>query len=136
MIFVMFFFYPLYRLGYLGLHEQNRFGTNERYVGFGQYTDVLTGDEFLAPVPGDAQEQQEAAPPPPEPGEPAMALDRQTVTRVQSALNEAGFNLAVDGLLGPNTQAAIEEFQRRRGLPPDGNPTQPTLRALGLAPAR
>lgn len=97
---------------------------------------AMAGDEFLAPVPGDAQEQQEAAPPPPEPGEPAMALDRQTVTRVQSALNEAGFNLAVDGLLGPNTQAAIEEFQRRRGLPPDGNPTQPTLRALGLAPAR
>lgn len=46
-IFVAFFFYPLYRLVYLGLHEQNRFGTNERYVGFGQYKDVLTGDEFL-----------------------------------------------------------------------------------------
>jgi sn-glycerol 3-phosphate transport system permease protein len=46
-IFVTFFFYPLYRLFYLGLHQQNRFGTAERYVGFSQYTDVLSGDEFL-----------------------------------------------------------------------------------------
>jgi sn-glycerol 3-phosphate transport system permease protein len=46
-IFVAFFFYPLYRLVYLGLHQQNRFGTAERYVGFSQYTDVLTGDNFL-----------------------------------------------------------------------------------------
>jgi sn-glycerol 3-phosphate transport system permease protein len=46
-IFVAFFFYPLYRLFYLGLHQQNRFGTAERYVGFSQYKDVLTGDNFL-----------------------------------------------------------------------------------------
>jgi sn-glycerol 3-phosphate transport system permease protein len=46
-IFAAFFFYPLYRLVYLGLHQQNRFGTGERYVGFSQYTDVLTGEEFL-----------------------------------------------------------------------------------------
>jgi sn-glycerol 3-phosphate transport system permease protein len=46
-IFIAFFFYPLYRLFYLGLHQQNRFGTAERYVGFSQYTDVLTGDNFL-----------------------------------------------------------------------------------------
>ena len=43
-IFVAFFFYPLYRLVYLGLHQQNRFGTAERYVGSSQYTDVLTGE--------------------------------------------------------------------------------------------
>lgn len=46
-IFVTFFFYPLYRLFYLGLHQQNRFGTAERYVGFEQYGDVLGGDNFL-----------------------------------------------------------------------------------------
>jgi sn-glycerol 3-phosphate transport system permease protein len=31
---------------YLGLHQQNRFGTAERWVGFDQYRAVLTGDEF------------------------------------------------------------------------------------------
>jgi sn-glycerol 3-phosphate transport system permease protein len=46
-IFVAFFFYPLYRLFYLGLHQQNRFGTGERYVGWSQYSDVLTGEDFL-----------------------------------------------------------------------------------------
>lgn len=46
-IFVAFFFYPLYRLFYLGLHQQNRFGTAERYVGFKQYGDVLTSHDFL-----------------------------------------------------------------------------------------
>jgi sn-glycerol 3-phosphate transport system permease protein len=46
-IFITFFFYPLYRLIYLGLHQQNRFGTDERYVGFSQYTDVLTGENFV-----------------------------------------------------------------------------------------
>jgi sn-glycerol 3-phosphate transport system permease protein len=46
-IFITFFFYPLYRLVYLGLHQQNRFGTAERYVGFSQYNDTLSGDSFL-----------------------------------------------------------------------------------------
>lgn len=45
-IFVSFFFYPLYRLVYLGLHQQNRFGTKERWVGWSQYRDVLTGPAF------------------------------------------------------------------------------------------
>lgn len=45
-IFASFFFYPLYRLVYLGLHEQNRTGRAERWVGLSQYGDVLTGDQF------------------------------------------------------------------------------------------
>jgi len=46
-IFVAFFFYPLYRLFYLGLYQQNRFGTAERYIGPSQYTKVLTSKDFL-----------------------------------------------------------------------------------------
>jgi sn-glycerol 3-phosphate transport system permease protein len=45
-VFAAFFFYPLYRLVVLGLHQQNRFGTASRYVGLRQYRDVLTGEEF------------------------------------------------------------------------------------------
>jgi len=45
-IFVAFFFYPLYRLVDLGLHQQNRFGTAQRYVGLDQFKDVFSGDEF------------------------------------------------------------------------------------------
>jgi sn-glycerol 3-phosphate transport system permease protein len=46
-IFGTFFFYPLYRLIYLGLHQQNRTGTAERFVGLSQFGEVLTGDQFL-----------------------------------------------------------------------------------------
>ncbi len=45
-IFGAFFLYPLGRLIFLGLHEQNRTGTRQRWVGTSQYTDVLGGDEF------------------------------------------------------------------------------------------
>jgi sn-glycerol 3-phosphate transport system permease protein len=45
-VFVTFFFYPLYRLIHLGLHQRNRFGTADRYVGLDQYRAVLTGDAF------------------------------------------------------------------------------------------
>ena len=43
-----FFFYPLYRLVYLGLHQQNRFGTRETFKGLGQYGETLAGSEFLS----------------------------------------------------------------------------------------
>jgi len=45
-VFGVFFFFALYRLVYLGLHQQNRTGTAERWVGFSQFTDVLGGAEF------------------------------------------------------------------------------------------
>lgn len=47
-VFVAFFFYPVYRLLHLGLHQQNRFGTQERWVGWSQFADVLGGDDFRA----------------------------------------------------------------------------------------
>lgn len=46
LIFVAFFFYPLYRLVVLGLRQQNRFGTADRWVGLRQYGDVLGSEEF------------------------------------------------------------------------------------------
>jgi sn-glycerol 3-phosphate transport system permease protein len=45
-VFGVFFFYALYRLVDLGLHQQNRTGTAERWVGLSQFGDVLGGAEF------------------------------------------------------------------------------------------
>lgn len=46
LIFAAFAFYPLWRIIWLGFHEQNRTGTRQRWVGPSQYVDVLTGEEF------------------------------------------------------------------------------------------
>jgi len=58
----------------------------------------------------------------------------QVIANVQSALQEQGYyNDAVDGLIGPNTRAALSNFQRDRGLPITASIDGPTLQALGLA---
>jgi sn-glycerol 3-phosphate transport system permease protein len=46
LIFSAFFFYPIGRIVYLGLFQQNQTRTKQRYVGLEQYTDVLSGGEF------------------------------------------------------------------------------------------
>ena len=55
------------------------------------------------------------------------------VTALQQALNRAGFNLAVDGIRGSRTDAAVREFQDRAGLAVDGIVGPATRAALGLA---
>ena len=51
---------------------------------------------------------------------------------IQRALNRVGFNLTVDGILGSRTEAALREFQERRGLTVDGICGPETRKALGL----
>jgi sn-glycerol 3-phosphate transport system permease protein len=41
-----FFFFALYRLINLSLHQQNRIGTAQRWVGFSQWREVFGGSEF------------------------------------------------------------------------------------------
>jgi hypothetical protein len=58
----------------------------------------------------------------------------QVIANVQSALQEQGYYRdAVDGLIGPNTRAALSRFQRDNGLPITAAIDGPTLQALGLA---
>lgn len=53
-----------------------------------------------------------------------------TVTYLQDALSQAGYDVTVDGLYGPTTQSAISEFQTDSGLEPTGFVTVATLQAL------
>jgi hypothetical protein len=58
----------------------------------------------------------------------------QAVANVQSALQEQGFYHGdIDGVLGPQTRAALAEYQQSQGLEPTGAMDEPTLESLGMA---
>jgi len=56
---------------------------------------------------------------------------------IQSQLNAAGASppLAVDGIWGPKSKAALVSYQASIGLPADGSITPNTLTSLGLSPS-
>jgi hypothetical protein len=57
----------------------------------------------------------------------------QVIANVQTALQEQGYNPGeVDGLLGPQTRAAIADYQRANGLAETAAIDQPTLESLGM----
>jgi hypothetical protein len=57
----------------------------------------------------------------------------QVIANVQTALQEQGYNPGeVDGLLGPQTRAAIADYQRASGLAETAAVDQPTLESLGM----
>ena len=60
--------------------------------------------------------------------DPAPAPD--TVRLVQEALAASGADIVADGLMGPNTRAAIEAWEEARGLPIVGEPSGALLAKL------
>ena len=59
----------------------------------------------------------------------------QVVANVQSALQEQGYYEGdIDGVLGPQTRAALAEYQSAQGnLEPTGAVDEPTLESLGIS---
>jgi peptidoglycan hydrolase-like protein with peptidoglycan-binding domain len=69
------------------------------------------------------------APPPPD------RLRQGSVRTLQARLGSLGFYSGpVDGVWGAGTETAIQNFQRARGLQPDGLLGPGTVTALGLTP--
>src|SRR5437773_11208118 len=57
----------------------------------------------------------------------------QVIANVQSALQQQGYyHGEIDGLLGPETRAAIADYQRANGLAETVSVDQPTLQSLGM----
>ena len=57
----------------------------------------------------------------------------QVVANVQAALQQQGlYQGEVDGILGPQTRAALAEYQSAQGLEPTGAVDEPTLETLGM----
>jgi peptidoglycan hydrolase-like protein with peptidoglycan-binding domain len=62
-------------------------------------------------------------------------LRPRSVQEIQWRLRGYGYYFGpVDGVWGQGTEAAIERFQRSRGLQVDGQPGPQTVAALGLSP--
>jgi peptidoglycan hydrolase-like protein with peptidoglycan-binding domain len=76
-----------------------------------------------------------AAPAPPPPAPPpipsGLTPAQQRVAQVQTELNAAGAQLAVDGHMGPATRAALKSFQQQHNLKVTGQPDAATMKALG-----
>jgi peptidoglycan hydrolase-like protein with peptidoglycan-binding domain len=67
----------------------------------------------------------------PAPANPAVSS--ALVTQVQTALQQQGnYAGAIDGIWGPQTQAAVQSFQQSHSLTATGQLDSPTLEALNL----
>jgi len=63
-------------------------------------------------------------------------VNSQTVRQAQKVLNDRGFRTGgVDGHMGPQTEAALVNFQRAEKLQPTGKLDRATLKALDLKKA-
>ncbi len=59
----------------------------------------------------------------------------EQVRQVQQKLNDIGYHAgSVDGVLGPQTQSALRQFQRARNLDATGHLDSKTLAALNREP--
>ena len=72
------------------------------------------------------------APPPPSPGPPGP--DSLTVAVQQQLIRLGYLHGAADGVAGPQTGAAISQFEANSGLPVDGVPSPPLLARLQATP--
>ena len=62
-------------------------------------------------------------------------MSRSDVQQVQRALNDAGYNVAVDGAWGPNTQRALRDYQSKHGLSATGRMDRDTMASLNMTPS-
>lgn len=66
----------------------------------------------------------------------ATYTDKDTVKKVQQALNDAGYECGTpDGIAGKKTAAAITQYQTEKGLEATGTIDDALLEAMGLAKA-
>ncbi|NBR89677.1 MAG: lytic murein transglycosylase [Rhodobacteraceae bacterium] len=94
----------------------SRYNNADAYVmGIGHLSDRLAGGpEIQAPWPR---------------GYAPLSFEEKM--ELQRRLIAAGYGLEkVDGIIGPNTIAAIQAYQQSRGATPDGLPSQDTLRLM------
>jgi len=87
----------------------------------------------IAAAPVIAQQSRESPVPPNQKETVPVQLKAEQIKELQQRLNKQGFSSGnVDGIWGPDTSAAVMNFQARNGLQPTGQLDQKTLKALDL----
>ena len=62
----------------------------------------------------------------------AKATPSSQVKAIQTALNQDGYKVAVDGKMGKQTHAALMKYQKANGLPATGKADAATMKKLGV----
>lgn len=63
----------------------------------------------------------------------AGTFDQNTIRNVQQQLRDQGYDVQVDGIMGPGTQNALRRYQTDNDLQATGNLNQETIDALGVS---
>jgi Putative peptidoglycan binding domain/Invasin, domain 3 len=109
------------------LSEKDVFGSATIVAGVQGVTQTLQMP-LIAPVP-----QTQTPLFLPEKAKPSPEALETLVLRVQIALSMKGYHPgSFDGVLGPQTRAALQTFQRDQGIPATGRMETATLDALGI----
>jgi peptidoglycan hydrolase-like protein with peptidoglycan-binding domain len=88
---------------------------------------LLCSVVWLAPVPAMAGVTS-----PPRPEEP-IVLTRDQIRQVQERLKAEGIDPGpADGVLHPQTEAALRQYQQKQGLPVSGAADEATLKQLQI----
>ena len=111
-------------------------GSGESIAGGGNAAADGAASSAAAPAGSAAQAntvQYAAVAPTVTPAAAPPATDAATISRAQSRLLELGYRIGkADGILGPKTRGALQQYQRAQGLAATGTLDQATLVALGL----
>ena len=65
-------------------------------------------------------------------GSPHHAMHNNHVKAIQTALNQNGEQLTIDGKWGPKTRSALMDFQQKNGLKATGHADKATLQKLNM----
>ncbi|MCD8550868.1 MAG: lytic murein transglycosylase, partial [Shewanella xiamenensis] len=105
-------------LGYENFNVIMRWNRSEFYaITVGHLADRINGGEPLKVAP---------------PEQPR--LSREQIKQLQTKLNESGFDVGKpDGVLGRNSTAGIQAFQRSNNMIADGFPSPEVFTALGIS---
>lgn len=119
-------------------NKKKKFAVEEGVLDLSEADTILSGsaDELVELVDNSQQVVRHVAVDVPEETEVPVAVIGETPDEkgIQTALKDLGFYQgAIDGRIGPKTQAAIREFQQKNGLVADGKVGPKTRAALKKA---